>query len=78
MTDNAPKTNTIEVSDELYQAIQQLKWVLNQITWQTIQSDEEVVWILVSWFIESLMASQWQWEQQNVDNWTEQNGWIIV
>ena len=60
MTDT---THNIELSDELFQAIQQLKEVLTQVTWKTINSDEEVVWILVSWFIESLMASQWWWQE---------------
>ncbi len=71
--ENHSQKHNVEVSDELYQAIQQLKQVLQQMTWKEIQSDEEVIGILVSWFIESItQQQQWwqdqQWWQQSWDN----------
>lgn len=69
-------THKIEISDELYQAITQLKQVLQQMTGQEIQSDEEVIWILVSWFIESIVSQQqegssWQeWDQVSNEWWS--------
>ncbi len=59
---------TIEISQELYDAIQQLKWVFGEITWQKIESDEETISILVQWFIDSLNSEQgWteQWSDEN-------------
>lgn len=65
---NNNQKHTIEVSGELYEAIQQMKQVLNQMTWKEVNSDEEVIWILVSWFIESLMSwQQWDWQS----NWQD-------
>jgi hypothetical protein len=49
---------TIEVSKELYDAIQQLKQIFTQLTGQEVKSDEDVIGILVSGFIESLMQQQ--------------------
>ena len=57
---------TIEVSEELFEAIQQLKWILKQITWQEIKTEEEIVWILVSWFIESLEDEE-GWEEDTIE-----------
>lgn len=45
---------TIEISNQLYESINQLKQIFTQITWQNIQSDEEVLSIIVWWFIESI------------------------
>ncbi|UFX83046.1 hypothetical protein [Candidatus Absconditicoccus praedator] len=55
---NNNQKHTIEVSGELYEAIQQMKQVLNQMTGKEVNSDEEVIGILVSGFIESLMSGQ--------------------
>ena len=59
MTENK---KTIQVSEELYEAIQQLKNIFSQLTGQQIDSDEDVIGILVSGFIQSLEqgASMWQ------------------
>ncbi len=71
--------HTIEVSDELYQAIQQLKQVLQQMTWKEVQSDEEVLGILVSGFIESVMSQQNQeWWDENQQSWQQWGSWIIT
>lgn len=45
---------TLVISEELFNAIQQLKEVFWQMTWNTGLSDEEVLWILVWGFIQSL------------------------
>lgn len=47
-------TKQIEVSEELYNALQSLKSVFSQLSGEEIASDEEVIWILVSGFVESL------------------------
>lgn len=47
-------TKQIEVSDELYNAMQSLKMVFSQLSGEEISWDEEVIWILVSGFVESL------------------------
>ncbi len=67
---------TIEISEDLYNAIQELKNIFSQLTGQQISSDEEVIGILVSWFIESLTGAQQaggQWSVQWGGQW-----WIIV
>lgn len=55
---------TIEVSIEVYEAIDQLKGIFSQMSREEITSEEEVLWILISWFIESL-KNQW-------DNWNNE------
>lgn len=50
-------TKTIEIPQDLYDAIQKLKEVFKQMTGQTIEKDEDVIAILVWGFIDSL--SQW-------------------
>ena len=50
-------TKTIEVSEELYNAVQKLKEVFKELTGQEITKDEDVLSILIGWFIDSL--SQW-------------------
>ncbi len=45
---------TIEISDELYQTIQELKWIFSQMTWEKLEKDEDVLWILISWFVDSM------------------------
>ena len=62
---------TLEISDELYGAIQQLKEVFWQMTWNTWLNDEEVLWILVWGFIQSLN----KWNYQDVHNEDECCGW---
>lgn len=67
----AENTKTIEISQELYDAIQQLKQIFSQLTNQKIEKDEDVIWILVSWFIESLtQAENWS---QNLSWWNWQS-----
>ncbi len=76
MSEENNTKHNIEISDELYQAVQQLKEVLQQMTGKEIKSDEEVIWILVSWFIESIMSQQWgqDWSQWQ---WWNQSSQII-
>lgn len=50
-------TKTIEVSEELYNAVQKLKEVFKELTGQEITKDEDVLSILIWGFIDSL--SQW-------------------
>ncbi len=53
---------TISISPELYNAIQQLKPLFKELSGEDIQSDEEVIWILISWFIDSFrdnMQGEW-------------------
>lgn len=45
---------TIEVSQELYDAVQKLKEVFKELTGQTIEKDEDVLSILIGGFIDSL------------------------
>jgi predicted CopG family antitoxin len=45
---------TIEVSEDLYGAIQKLKEVFEQMTGQKVESDEDVLSILIGGFIDSL------------------------
>jgi len=63
MTD---KTKTIELPEDLYSSIQELKWVFSQLTWQTIEKDKDVIWILLSAFIDSVQGmedKQW-WDNK--------------
>jgi len=45
---------TIELDEELYEAVQELKTVFSEIVWEEIKDDEEVIGILISGFVESL------------------------
>lgn len=58
-------TQNIEVSQELYDAIQKLKEVFKELTWQTIEKDEDVLSILIWGFIDSL--AQWNPGQQTTE-----------
>ena len=53
---------TIELSEELYNALQELKQVFSQLTGQEIKDDADVIGILVSGFIDSIQNLQ---EQQD-------------
>ena len=66
---------TIEISKDLHEALQQVKQILSQLSWEQIQNDEDVIGILVSWFIQSLMAQWQQW--QNPQQW-ENNSWSWI
>lgn len=48
----------IQISDELYDAIQQLKQIFAQMSGKPIENDEDVLSILVSGFIDSVMHEQ--------------------
>ncbi len=48
----------LEISGELYDAIQQLKEIFAQMSGKPIESDEDVLSILVSGFIDSVMHEQ--------------------
>lgn len=56
-------SKTITVSDELYQALLELKGLFSQIVWEEIKTEEEVIWMLVTWFIESIE----NFEEENND-----------
>lgn len=53
----ADKKN-IEISQDLYDAIQQLKQIFSEMSGKPIASDEDVLSILVSGFIDSVMHEQ--------------------
>lgn len=53
---------TIELGNDTYNALQQIKVIFSQITWEINLSDEEVIGILISWFL------QWLEMQENQDN----------
>jgi len=67
----ADNKKTIQISEELYQALQDLKKLFTQLTGQQNLTEEDVIWILVSWFIESLNQQQ---SQGNI----QQGGWQIL
>lgn len=48
----------IEISSDLYDAIQQLKGIFEQMSGKPIDNDEDVLSILVSGFIDSVMHEQ--------------------
>ncbi len=48
---------TLEVSADLYDAIQKLKEVLKEMTGQEVTEDQDVIAILVGGFIDSLSQS---------------------
>lgn len=54
---------TIKVSPEVYDSIQELKEMFSEITWEKIKEDEDVLEILISWFIESLQEEWWKDEE---------------
>ena len=45
---------TIEIPEDLYNAIQRLKEVFKEMTGQSVEKDEDVIAILVVGFIDSL------------------------
>ncbi len=47
-------TKTIEISEDLYNAIQKLKEVFKELTGQEVTKDEDVLSILIGGFIDSL------------------------
>jgi hypothetical protein len=51
---------TIELPEELYNALQELKQVFSQLTGQEIKDDADVIGILVSGFIDSIQNLQEQ------------------
>jgi len=55
----------IELPEDLYNALQELKQVFSQLTWEEIKEDSDVIWILVSGFIDSMQELQEQDNQQN-------------
>ena len=48
---------TIEIPEDLYNAIQKLKDIFKEMTGQVIEKDEDVIAILVGGFIDSLSQS---------------------
>ncbi len=49
---------TIEIPEDLYNAIQRLKEVFKEMTWQSVEKDEDVIAILVGGFIDSLSQGE--------------------
>ena len=61
---------TVELPEDLYNALQELKEVFSQLTGQKIESDADVIWILISGFIDSIQ------NLQENNNWENENGII--
>lgn len=49
---------TIKVSDEIKDAIEQLKDVFSEMLWEEITEDEDVIGILISGFVDSMDAEE--------------------
>jgi len=60
----ADTTKVIELPEELYNSLQELKWVFSQLTWENIEKDEDVIWILLSAFVDSVQGMEEEWEEQ--------------
>lgn len=58
MTDT---TKTIELPEELYASLQELKPIFSQLTGETIEKDEDVIWILLSAFVDSVQGMENEW-----------------
>jgi len=61
---------TVELPEDLYNALQELKEVFSQLTGQKIESDADVIWILISGFIDSIQ------NLQENNNWENEDGII--
>ena len=64
MTDN---TKSIQLPEELYNSLQELKQVFSQLTGQEITDDADVIGILLSAFIDSV---QWMQEGEEGQQWS--------
>ena len=60
---------TIELPEDLYNALQELKQVFSQLTGQEIKDDADVIGILISGFIDSM---------QNLQEQAQEGGGIIT
>jgi len=60
---------TIELPEDLYNALQELKQVFSQLTGQEIKDDADVIGILISGFIDSV---------QNLQEQAQEGGGIIT
>ena len=60
----ADTKKSIELSEELYNSLQELKWVFSQLTWEKIENDEDVIWILLSAFVDSVQGMEGEWEDE--------------
>jgi len=74
MAENNNKVN-IEISKDLYDAIQQIKQVFSQLTGQQIEKDEDVIGILVTGFIESLIQQNEE-QREKREIWWQENSII--
>jgi len=61
---------TITISDELWEALQQVKQIISQLAGTQIEKDEEVLEILIKGFVESLLA----WPQPGAEQGPAQGG----
>lgn len=55
---------TIKISNEMYDAIQMLKKNFSEMSWTQIDSDEDVLGILISTFLDAVNWEHhhWDWE----------------
>ena len=57
---------TIELPEDLYNALQELKQVFSQLTGQEIKDDADVIGILISGFIDSVQNLQEQAQEGGI------------
>jgi len=62
---------TIQLPEDLYNSIQELKAVFSQLTGQEVKEEADVIGILLSAFVDSVQSMQ---DQQ----WNENKSWIIT
>lgn len=58
-------TKTIQLPEDLYNSLQELKQIFSQMTGQEIKEDADVIGILLSAFIDSVQGMQ----EQEWDSW---------
>jgi len=65
----ADNTKTIQLPEELYASLQELKQIFSQMTGQEITEDADVIGILLSAFVDSV---------QGLNEWEENWEWKII
>ena len=63
----ADNTKTIQLPEDLYNSLQELKQIFSQMTGQEITDDADVIGILLSAFIDSVQGMQEgeKWQQDS-------------
>lgn len=61
---------TIQVSEDTYSAIQEIKQVFKELSWESVEKDEDVINILINGFLESLDE---MWDEEDMDDELEED-----